>query len=133
LFNLLEILFQEAHHYRNEKHICQPLSVIESQDMMKKMQALRQGITLIIVPFWWDRTPQSLIATVKAARPDLLSDVVVTSPPIPLDMPIELGRPIEFIEGVGEPMNACFLTRDDADPTGWYSFLFCVWFVVLGC
>jgi hypothetical protein len=60
-----------------------------------------------------------LIATIKSIRPDLLSDVTVTASPIPVEMPSHFKQPSEFVEGIGEPINACFLT-EDVDPTGWY-------------
>lgn len=34
---------------------------------------MNEGITLIEIPYWWDRTRQSLGATVHKFRPDLLS------------------------------------------------------------
>jgi hypothetical protein len=105
---------------------------------MKQAKAAQQGITLITVPFWWDRTPQryvpfgwfchihkmisgcfSLIATIKASRPDLLPHLNVTVPPIPLDMPSYLQSSSEYVKDIGEPMTACFLTKTETDPTGW--------------
>jgi hypothetical protein len=101
------------------------------------MQAQQQGITLITIPFWWDRSPQrclvsyfiqfkitilsffSLIATIKTIRPDLLSHLTVTASPIPLEMPSHFKQPFEFVEGIGEPITACFVNVD-IDPTGWY-------------
>jgi hypothetical protein len=35
-----------------------PVSAIEVRDTMKQMQAQQQGITLVTIPFWWDRSPQ---------------------------------------------------------------------------
>eukprot|EP01114_Cavostelium_apophysatum_P014945 TRINITY_DN3988_c0_g1_i1.p1 TRINITY_DN3988_c0_g1~~TRINITY_DN3988_c0_g1_i1.p1 ORF type:complete len:821 (-),score=192.21 TRINITY_DN3988_c0_g1_i1:289-2751(-) len=40
------------------------------------------GITLIEVPYWWDRRRESLIATIHKAAPFLVSERI-TSPPIP--------------------------------------------------
>jgi hypothetical protein len=65
-----------------------------------------------------------LIATIKQVRPDLLKDIEVTSPPIPLDMPSHLQRPIEFVEDVGEPTTACLFTDSHIDPTGWFLSFF---------
>jgi hypothetical protein len=61
-----------------------------------------------------------LIATIKTIRPDLLSHLTVTASPIPLEMPSHFKQPSEFVEGIGEPINACFLPRD-IDPIGWYN------------
>jgi len=67
-----------------------------------------------------------LIATIKKAAPNLLSDVAPTAPPIPEDMPSDfLDRYRKNnIEGIGEPTTACFLTESSMDPTNWYSSLF---------
>jgi len=62
----------------------------------------------------------SLIATIKAARPDLLNDISVSEQPIPSKMPLSFRQPNNYISGVGEPTNACFLVDDKIDPTGWY-------------
>jgi hypothetical protein len=110
------------------------------------MQAHQQGITLITVPYWWDRTPQrsislsfslllkllfgiihilliySLIATIKQVRPDLFPEMAVTASPIPIEPPPEIRRSTFFVEDIGEPSNACFLPND-MDPTGWYVLL----------
>jgi hypothetical protein len=66
----------------------------------------------------------SLIASIKEVRKDLFQDETVTASPIPLTMPPDLQRPIDFVEGIGEPTNACFLTKDDIDPTGWFALHF---------
>jgi hypothetical protein len=131
---------QEAYHYKQTGYGYLPLTMLEDRDNMKRVQAQRQGITLLIVPFWWDKTPErfahrtislmftssshwkemfSLIATIKAARPDLLSELTVDKPPIPLQMPPNLIKPSELVEGIGEPINASFLTKATVNPTGW--------------
>jgi hypothetical protein len=125
--------------YNTDHHV----SLYAAKDAMKHTQTKQVGITLITVPFWWDRTPQScvllflspslilatklliermfsLIATIKEARPDLLQDIVVAGPSIPSQMPTDLCKPTEFVEDIGEPINACFLTQNShINPTGW--------------
>jgi hypothetical protein len=61
----------------------------------------------------------SLIATIKTIRPDVLSDMTVSVPPIPLEMPSHFRKPCEFVEGIGEPTNAAFLDNTNLDFTGW--------------
>jgi hypothetical protein len=61
----------------------------------------------------------SLIATIKAARSDLLQNVTTMALPISFELPSQLQKPSEFIAGVGEPTNACFLSEAEIDPTGW--------------
>jgi hypothetical protein len=38
------------------------------------------GISLIEVPYWWDRTPESLAATIYAQRPDLFTKAPIGKP-----------------------------------------------------
>ena len=45
------------------------------------------GITLINVPYWWDRKYESLQATIYSLRPDLFTEKITTEP-IPLE-PVE--------------------------------------------
>jgi hypothetical protein len=72
-----------------------------------------------------DFASASLIATIKTIRSDLLQDRHVTASPIPLQMPASLQKEIDLVAGVGEPTTACFLTRNDMDPTGWYGQSLC--------
>jgi hypothetical protein len=51
-------MFQDPHHYKTTHFVQQPLNKVKTKDTMKQMQAQEQGITLITIPFWWDRTPQ---------------------------------------------------------------------------
>jgi hypothetical protein len=41
-------------------------------DAQKQILCKEAGITLIEVPYWWDRSPLSLAATIQLHRPDLL-------------------------------------------------------------
>jgi hypothetical protein len=41
-------------------------------DMSKSASSLKLGTTLIEVPYWWDKKMASLIATIRAVRPELL-------------------------------------------------------------
>lgn len=44
------------------------------RDEEKRIACEAEGITLIEVPYWWDGNVASLMATIKSARPDLLTD-----------------------------------------------------------
>jgi hypothetical protein len=61
-----------------------------------------------------------LIATIKEVRPDLLQEMKVKGEPIPSTIPQRFLKPIHFIEGVGEPILACFLKDINVDATGWF-------------
>lgn len=63
----------------------------------------------------------SLAATVRTERPDLLSSMVTSGPPIPQEVPPEfVAKETPNVEGIGEPTAACFFTLSDINPTKWY-------------
>jgi hypothetical protein len=43
----------------------------QQNDRLKKLVSQANGITLIEIPFWWDRTRDSLISTIHFYRPDI--------------------------------------------------------------
>jgi hypothetical protein len=54
------------------------------------------GITLIRVPYWWDRKSESLASTIYVQRPDLITAKPTESSPIPSSAPkIEQQNPTE--------------------------------------
>eukprot|EP01027_Heterolobosea_sp_BB2_P011557 GEZU01016823.1.p1 GENE.GEZU01016823.1~~GEZU01016823.1.p1 ORF type:complete len:144 (+),score=20.19 GEZU01016823.1:43-474(+) len=74
-------------HYQ-EVHAFGPQSQYEQRDEEKLASCKKAGITLITVPYWWDRTTQSIGGTIAALRPDIVfasSEVVGT--PIPTTRP----------------------------------------------
>ena len=69
----------------------------------------------------------SLSATIRKARPDLLTEET-TNPntkPIPEEMPPRFLEQFQQynIEDIGEPTTACFFTKMPADTKNWYSSL----------
>jgi hypothetical protein len=58
---------------------------LKSRDKQKTELCKKQGITLIEVPYWWDRKSSSLAVTVYTIRPDLFSQIPlgVAIPTIP--------------------------------------------------
>jgi len=64
----------------------------------------------------------SLAATIQRARPDLLQGVDTNhGKAIPDDMPTSYlteRRPVE-IDGIGQPVSACFFTLSRVDPVSW--------------
>ena len=126
------------HHYASTDYAYEPVSTFAERDALKKNLVAAKGITLIVVPFWWDGKQErylfvfhvihiltmlySLVATIKSVRPELLKNVQVSAAPIPESMPEHSLDKYKkaHIEDIGEPTNACFLTRADTDPTNWY-------------
>jgi hypothetical protein len=52
------LCYKDTHHYKASRYEFKILNTYQTRDAMKRVKAVQQGITLIIVPFWWDRTPQ---------------------------------------------------------------------------
>ncbi len=46
-------------------------SKVKERDEKKKDWCQQAGITLINVPFWWDRKVETLITAIQLARPDI--------------------------------------------------------------
>lgn len=46
---------QEQHHYISVGHIYRPHEELQKRDEVKSKLAKEAGITLIIVPCWWDQ------------------------------------------------------------------------------
>jgi hypothetical protein len=55
-------------------------------DLNKSKICASQGITLIQVPYWWDRQFESIAATIYNLRPDLFREPAI-SKPIPANPP----------------------------------------------
>jgi hypothetical protein len=73
------------------------------------------GVTLIEVPYWWDRKKASLEATIHSHRPDLFSQ----SPPgkeIAVTPPNTTQR--RSLKATKQLMTAT-LWEEEKDPTGW--------------
>lgn len=88
----------------------------------KLKQCKRHGITLIEVPYWWDCSKSSLMATIHQVRPDLVpstnSDTSQEFSPIPTSPP-------EYISTENIPLESfatsSLQTWDDSeDPVGWF-------------
>jgi hypothetical protein len=74
----------EAHYYGSP-----PLGQATSQRRYQTKQefADKMGITLIAIPFWWNKSSAELAATIKAYRPDINISVPSNSLPISRTMP----------------------------------------------
>jgi hypothetical protein len=55
------------------------------------------GVTLVLIPFWWDRSKESLSATIHQFRPDLV--------PVCEGIPIPDSNPSSTEEYVTLPMS----------------------------
>jgi hypothetical protein len=54
-----------------------------TKDEEKRQACKRAGVTLVEVPFWWDRKKESLAASVSQIRQDLQFPMILSAEPIP--------------------------------------------------
>lgn len=69
----------------------------KEQDNEKRMACREKGITLIEIPYWWDKEKSSLMATIHELRPELVE--AVDASPIPRE------PPTSFPQAVAELMH----------------------------
>lgn len=76
--------YQGEQHYRDIYALGNKWSQKE-KDGEKGLACKEKGITLIEIPFWWDKEKSSLMATIHGKRPDLLmnasGEAIPTTPP----------------------------------------------------
>jgi hypothetical protein len=62
----------QGHHHYHDIYVMGNLWQQKERDKEKREACLQKGITMIEVPYWWDKQPSSLIATIHKHRVDLL-------------------------------------------------------------
>jgi hypothetical protein len=82
-------------------------------DKMKRDFARRIGITLIPIPFWWNKSQTSLGATIQSYRPDFN---ITQGKPIPTEIPKELNEARLRLRP-----NSAKEYDNRVNPTGWYA------------
>ena len=77
-----------------------------------------EGITLVEIPYWWDRKLPSLVATIYSNKPELFS-TVPTGKPIPALKPTDTRtRYADYTKSL--LMTATEWKEDEgSNPTGW--------------
>jgi hypothetical protein len=108
----LALEYQGETHYFST-HIFGKASERQRADQIKRKFAKQLGITLISIPFWWDKSPQSLAATIRSIRPDIHFENVESSNPIPGEIPRTLRDRLKYIPNASKEWN------EKMDPTGW--------------
>jgi hypothetical protein len=84
-------------------------------DQAKANYAKDIGVTLIPIPFWWDKSSESLAATIHHYRPDLGS--TNTTHPIPHEMPAKYNIKFRYRPSVAQQFD------EKMNFTGWYCVL----------
>jgi hypothetical protein len=76
--------YQGEHHYWNIYSVGSSLDR-QKRDIEKGEVCLNKGISLIQIPYWWDKRLESLISTIHHKRPDLIpnnfSEAIPVEPP----------------------------------------------------
>src|ERR1700722_2035485 len=79
--------YQGKHHYF-DVYVFGNLLEKTLRDKEKKNACLEFGLTLIEVPYWWDKNSSSLLAVIKQKRIDLFQKInLLEGVPIPLHPP----------------------------------------------
>jgi len=65
-----------AFEYNGEYHykfvpIHPDFTVTKQRDQFKQEICQKNGITLIVIPYWWDKSIESLAQTIRLLRPDI--------------------------------------------------------------
>jgi hypothetical protein len=85
----LALEYQGGQHYTTLSNFGDS-EIWKRRDQAKLNFASQVGITLISIPFWWDRSSDSLAATIQLKRPDLISSTNGVA--IPLEMPLRFKK-----------------------------------------
>ena len=85
-------------------------------DVTKKEMAKNKGITLLEIPFWWDKKIDSLAATIYMHRPDLFVEQPAGKP-IPI---VEPHWKLKYKESeTKKKIMTATIWDESMDPTGW--------------
>jgi hypothetical protein len=108
----LALEYQGETHYFTT-HIFGRASDRQRADHLKRQFSKQIGITLLSIPFWWDKSPNSLASTIRTQRPDIDFRSSIAVPPIPTEIPLPSRRRFEYLP------NQATDFKDQFDPTGW--------------
>jgi hypothetical protein len=76
--------------------------------------AKKEGITLIPIPFWWDKSDASLAATIRHHRPDIaMLEHPTSALPISPEVPPEFRPEFKYQPNVSQEYT------EDINPSGW--------------
>eukprot|EP01124_Arcella_intermedia_P012701 TRINITY_DN19044_c0_g2_i1.p1 TRINITY_DN19044_c0_g2~~TRINITY_DN19044_c0_g2_i1.p1 ORF type:complete len:446 (+),score=129.38 TRINITY_DN19044_c0_g2_i1:700-2037(+) len=117
LYNIA-IEYQGEHHFHDLCAAYGPtgtVSLYTKRDIKKKETCKEKGITLITIPYWWDRHKESLSSTLHHALPEVFPKS--ESPQIPVVPPLKK----EMVKN-NEVATLLMHGREwnnEQDPTGW--------------
>jgi len=117
----LGLEYQGQYHFQHSFIFGSP-EVVQKRDEAKKALCADMGITLIEVPFWWDRSIATVAATIHKYRPDIIPEPPAGSRPVSMDvMPQQAATTIELQNKktiIAESLPYFSIWNRDQNPTG---------------
>ncbi len=69
------------------------MEIVQKRDKEKQLLSSSHGISLLVVPFWWTGTIESIAQTLRNKRPDVIIPITfLKGDPIPEELPKRQGR-----------------------------------------
>ena len=69
--------FNGVHHFFSSKFYGES-AILAKRDLQKSRECQKEGITLVMIPYWWNKTIESLQSIIYNVRPDLLSKMYLS-------------------------------------------------------
>jgi hypothetical protein len=85
-----------------------PISKEDKKEMKKEKKCHEIGITLFVIPHWWDKQISTLKVTIHKQKPGLVNDVPLGVYPIPEINPVPKPDEVPLIQGICEKLNSLF-------------------------
>lgn len=116
----LAIEYHSDHHYMYH-YVLGPAQQQQQKDKEKQLACSQNGIKLVEIPFWWDRSKSSLLATLHENVPEVFP-VRGNGTPIPVTMPQKYVTKQQRIEKsyLGSQLTKPKEWKQDMDPSGWW-------------
>lgn len=92
----LALDYRGPQHYHDTRGAFMQVEGAMRKDQLKRETFTQNGIDLIEIPYWWNESADQLQATIKKARPDLISNVSVE--PIPEYPPEKRSTSLHLME-----------------------------------
>jgi hypothetical protein len=94
--------YQGEHHYSRLNGFVTNLERRQERDVEKKQKCHEMGITLVMIPYWWDKQISTLKATIHNKKTGLVDDVPFGVSPIPEINPLPNQDGVTTIQGIFE-------------------------------